>query len=77
MNAPVPTLARMIRRRTCELGLTQRQAAALCGAGLRTWRAWAYGEAVPNVSSLAGLARLLGLPVEEVSRLRREQRRAR
>lgn len=41
---PRNSSARTIRKRRLALGLTQTQAAALIGGGLRTWQDWEYGR---------------------------------
>lgn len=68
-----PLAARLTARRL-ELGLTQKQAARICGVAQGTYGYWERG-CVPGPRSLPGVASFLGVSLDEAENLAEEQRR--
>lgn len=60
------TLGDWLEKQRAAKGLRIREAAAECGVGRAAWAAWEAGTARPGVYRAAGIARALGVPVEEV-----------
>ena len=58
----------LLRRLRLERGWTQRQAAELLGVSAQAVSKWERGTADPSTSNLLALAKLFGVPAEDLLR---------